>query len=261
MHFETLYRFPLGPTGGSIVFPEAWAQGRATFGGLVSAAGLYALRQEVQEPVLSACSRYLAPVVPGIETRVKTEVIKRGRAYIDARADLYQEGRLCAVIQGGFGPERPSSLTGRVATVQPPPAPAPDLTSRFLGAAGTRPRFIEHVDLVFTDGSPPFSKAGDPVIGGWVRMHGGVTGPEGLLGLLDAYPPAVLPMLDRPAPSSTVHWTAYLLGEPSTDPDAWYRLLVRAETGGHGWSTSRGHLWNEEGALLGWMDQLVAVFG
>jgi acyl-CoA thioesterase len=56
-----------------------------------------------------------------------------------------------------------------------------------------------------------------------------------------------------------VHWTAHLVG-PIPESGAWLRFRAVPVSAAEGYVTTRGHLWNVDGELVAWMEQLVMVF-
>jgi acyl-CoA thioesterase len=101
-------------------------------------------------------------------------------------------------------------------------------------------------------------------MGGWIRYReppAAITVAH-LLGLVDAWPPTLLPMLSERAPASTLSWFIdFIQPPPSIAPDEW--LLYRAEVDhrhdGYGQTSAR--LWSRDGQLLALSRQTVTIFG
>ena len=103
-------------------------------------------------------------------------------------------------------------------------------------------------------------------MGGWVRLRDEpVAEPVGvahLLALVDAWPPAVLPHLSKPAPGSTLSWTIEFVQPlvPLCTQD-WCRYCATIEHAQDGYGHTSAMLWTAEGALLAMSRQTVTVFG
>lgn len=240
--------------------PAEWMQGRAAFGGLVAAAAMRALVDTVgpERPARSFSLSFVAPVGPGPATARPT-VLRAGRALTHAEARVEQDGQLRAVVLAAFGEDRPSDLALPLPRVTPPPPPEASVDLPYI--EGVTPRFVTHFQLRWAAGAPPFSGAPTAEFGGWCRHTTPAPGLPGLIGLLDAWPAPVLPMLRRPAPASTARWTAHLVGDPNAAPaDAWYWYTSRAISAGAGYASTLNHLYDATGALLAWSEQLVVIF-
>ena len=147
----------------------------------------------------------------------------------------------------------------------PPSIPTPPDPERVPSVpfveGGPFPSFLRHFDMRFATGAIPWSGADQAGFGGWCRHRTTATGPEALLGLIDAWPPPVLALLPRPTPSSSVTWSAHLLETELSEPDGFYWFRAEAVDAARGYSGLRGWLHASDGRLVAHADQLVAVFG
>ena len=109
-------------------------------------------------------------------------------------------------------------------------------------------------------GQHPFTGSTQRDFTGYCRFNAPAGGPEGLIALLDVWPAPPLAMLSAPAPASTVSWTAHLLKVPEV-LSGWCFYTYRTVAGEGGYHTCAGHLYDAEGALLAYSEQLVAVYG
>jgi acyl-CoA thioesterase len=241
--------------------PPEWMQGRAAFGGLVAAAAMRALTDLVgpERPVRSFSLSFVAPVGVGA-VLARPVILRAGRALTHGEVRVEQGGQLCAVVLAAFGEDRPSTVT-LAPPAATPPSP-PDATVDLPYIEGVVPRFVSHFQLRWADGAPPFTGAPTAQFGGWCRHRTHAPGLPGLIGLLDAWPAPVLPMLRRPAPASTARWTAHLVGDTAqpAPADAWYWYTSQAITAGAGYAATLNHLYGPDGALVAWSEQLVVVF-
>jgi len=242
--------------------PADWAQGRGTFGGLVAALGLRAMRPVVaaDRPPVSIQSSFLGPLAPGA-VAITVRVLREGgsTSYVEAR--LSQEGAERAVVQATFAKKRPSGVV--VAGPPAPAVPAPDDVVEFPFLAGVTPTFTQHFAFRWTIGQTPFSQAEDAEIGGWCRFRAdeGLGDEEVVLALVDAWPAPVLPLLKQPAPSSTVTWSLGFLDQPFTAPsDGWWLFHSRTIGAGSGYAQTSATLWSPDRRAVATSQQLVAVF-
>ncbi|MCF5105023.1 thioesterase family protein, partial [Pseudomonas proteolytica] len=65
-----------------VSIPAQWAQGRATFGGLVAALQYEALRAQVpaDRPLRSLAVTFVGPVAPDVSASYQVEVLREGKA-------------------------------------------------------------------------------------------------------------------------------------------------------------------------------------
>lgn len=244
----------------SITIPEGWMQGRSTFGGLTAAVMAALARNaetDTDRALRSASVQLLAPVLPG-ETRGEATVLRRGRNITFVEVRLLQAGTLIARSTMVFAKPIPSAIE-----IAPPPMPEvgpPDSFFPLQYIEGVTPEFTKKVDIRWAQGRPPFMGGTESAITGLFRYRVPLGGVEGVLALLDTYPAPVLSLLDKPSPASTVTWTAHPLAIPSSFDD-WFTLRYETVTGSRGLHTVTGRLYDSAGTMIGWTEQLVAVFG
>lgn len=247
-----------------------WGQGRATFGGLVAAllyrraAAVLAQRGEdvVAKPPRSFAFSLVAPLAPG-RARVSVEVLRSGKNVTQLDARIVQDERVAAMMLGSFGASRASEIL-----IAPPPAPvflAPGDARPLPYLPGLTPEFIQHFDFRWTVGQLPFMQppAATGDMGGWVRFrqppaHVGI---DHLLGLVDAWPPAVMPMFNKPAPISTLAWTIEFTDAPLPQRgDEFVQYLAQTDFSTQGYAHIHSRTWRADGTLLAIGRQTVAIF-
>ena len=84
-----------------------------------------------------------------------------------------------------------------------------------------------------------------------------------LLGLVDAWPPAVLPHLKQPAPASSLTWTIEFpepLSSAKTSQD-WWQYVAYIDYAADGYGHSHAHIWDDDGQLVAISRQTMTVFG
>jgi acyl-CoA thioesterase len=246
-----------GAAAGRTEIAAGWSQGRATFGGLV--AGLLVARAAAlcgERPLRAASFAFVGPASPG-PADLDGAVLRAGRSVTQVEAKLAQDGETRAALLASFGDERPSAIA--LAGEPPPPLPAPDAIPPLAPIPGVTPEFFEHFDVRFAAGAPPFSGAAEPDFGGWMAFAQPPArfGARELVVLADAWPPAVAPLLDRPAPASTLSWTLELTDGPYTP---FWQYAVHTHTAGGGYALSTARIWDQEGNLRAISHQTVAVF-
>jgi len=273
MNTQTLVAFDdmLAPLdgGNAVQVAPAWGQGRATFGGLVAAllyrraAAVLRARGEdlAQKPPRSLSFSLVAPLAPG-DACVEVSVLRAGKSVIQAEARILQQGQVAAMMLASFGASRVSEV---IITPEPAPAfAAPADLQALPYIAGVTPEFTQHFEFRWAVGKLPFvEKATTGDMGGYVRFrqptHG--FGVDHLLGLVDAWPPAVLPMFSKPAPISTLAWTIEFTDAalPARGDD-FVQYLAQTDFSAQGYAHIHSRTWRRDGALLAIGRQTVAIF-
>jgi acyl-CoA thioesterase len=237
-----------------------WAQGRAAFGGLVAALLVRALERDV-DPARTPRSMllsFIAPVAAG-HIEIETRETRSGRALTHLEARLIQGGQTCSTMIAAFG--LPGSSRIHVAGAAPSALPPRNELAIVPHIEGVMPRFLKHFELRWRPRDMPFSGQATGGVAGYVRHAEDVPlDTASLLALIDAWPPAVLPMLSRPAPASTVTWmvdpTAALDGAPGQSLQ--YEASVVSAHAGYASVESR--IWSPTGVLLAASRQLQAEY-
>jgi acyl-CoA thioesterase len=262
--FDSLLAGIDGASGRAVLrTPAQWAQGRATYGGLVAAAGLRAMRAAVepQRTPRSVHVTFVAPVAPGeVEIRVRT--LRQGKSATVVQADFVQEGNVCTVVVGSFGAARATQV--RLEAPARPLAPPPEDGPVFPYVEGLTPVFTQHFQYRWVLGGLPFTGSHDRFIGGWCAYghEREVMTHEHILGLLDAWPPTVLAMMETPAPGSTLTWAVQFLPWTAQSlADEWWFYRAEADAAGDGYAHTHAMLWDPHGRPAAISVQTVAVFG
>ncbi|WP_105101743.1 thioesterase family protein [Microbulbifer pacificus] len=256
--------------------PVGWSQGRATFGGLVAAMLYQRIETALQlatggpvadTPLRSLTISFVAPAEAGA-LHTSARVLRAGRSavQIEAHASQPQENgeQVVTAALASFGKPRASSIA--VSNDAFPGLPAPDACQPLPYIEGVVPEFTQHFDYRIGVGALPFSGHHEGRIGGWVRFRessGPVTIAH-LLALIDAWPPAVLPMLKTVAPASSLTWTVELMpaamAVANASCDDWWQYLAEVEQAEDGYAVIQAKLWNSRGELMALTRQTVTVF-
>lgn len=246
----------------TLTFSEDWSQGRAIYGGLVGAVLYQAMRGQVPaERALRAMTvAFVGPVAPA-EATVTGTVLRQGKSVTQMEARIIQNGQVCATATASFGASRRSNIL--IPGASRPDTPPPEQGQQLPNIPGMTPVFLQHYELVWTRGGVPFSGQQQADFAGWCRYRDSVgEGDAVLIGLLDVWPPSVLPLLKGPAPASSMTWSFDLLnppGEPGAGDDWWY-YDVRTQGARDGFVQADARLWRPDGQLAAISRQSVVVF-
>lgn len=240
-----------------------WTQGRAAFGGLVAGQLVRALEMHVpsERSLRSALFDFVAPAAVGKVT-IEASVLREGRALTHAQARLVQDGTVCALVTAAYGAPRASAV--RTAGAAAPAIAAPEGMGRLPYVEGVFPRCTQHFDYRWASPRVPFSGSERGQIGGYVRHpNGGPVDAAGVLALLDSWPPALLPLLKRPAPASTVTWMVDIVGavpDSGTESDGFFRYEADTVAAADGYGSCEARLWEPGGELIAASRQFVVEF-
>ena len=246
---------------------DDWQQGRTCYGGLISTLAVVAMRDivgsawpaEASLRGLQTC--FVAPVAPG-EVQIAVQLLRQGRNVIQVQAQALQGGEVAAVLIGVFGADRPSSLQPRR-----PERPAPRREADQLPAPPARPSgapaFLQHFDMRWADGPPPYTGGSGFTTCIHLRLAGGDALPEELQTVLLADLPATpaVGQLSRPSANSSVTWALELRPLQAQSPQGWWRADNESLMVDGGYVNHRSQLWAPDGRLAAYGSQVVAVFG
>ena len=231
---------------GNGMMPEGWGQGRALFGGLVGAVLFDHLEKTVAagRTLRSFSLSFVAPMAPG-PISLHSEVFREGKSVMQAMVSARQEGQVVAAMLVSLGAARESRVI--VAPPAAPAMPAPDRCIELPFIAGLTPDFLQHFQIRYADGMPPFSGSEVPDFSGYMGFR---TPPQAmstaaLIALVDTWPPSVLPMLKKPAPASSLTWTMELLDDPLSRPaDTLWQYRVKTDQSSDGYGQSQAKIWD-----------------
>lgn len=249
----------------ALVIPPDWGQGRASFGGVVAALvyGVMRARVPAERPPRSLAISFVAPVEPGVATCFEAEVLREGKAVSQVLGRALQNGQVVALVQGSFGAARSSSV--RVEAHPAPRIKAVEDSQELPYIPQVTPEFTRHIAMRWGLGGLPFSGSQSREMGGWVRFRDQqriVPLDEAhLLGLVDAWPPALLSLLKAPAPGSSLTWTIeFMQPVAALTSDQWCLYRAEIEQARDGYGHIAAALWSSDGELLAISRQTVTVF-
>ncbi len=258
VNFEEVTRFHQVDNAYRGQVPEEWRQGRTAYGGLLAAAAIRAMKTELpsERKLRHFSAQFVAAATGDLEMQVTT--LASGGSMTSKQAVVLSEGSPCTVVLASFGTDRPVGKAVEASSLSPVD---PSSLERFPYIEGVTPNFTRFVDYRYTEGSYPFSAHSEARLGGYCRHKTPAGAPdEAAIGLLDAWPPAVLPLLRTPSPASTVSWSAHFYDPPTHPIEDWW--FYRAETVRYeeGYATTQAHLHAPDGRLVAWSEQLVSVY-
>lgn len=248
-----------------VIIGSQWSQGRACYGGLMAALMYQAMTAKVSDrPVRSLSITFVGPAEPLVPIDFQVEVLREGRAVTSLLGRAVQKGQVTTVMQASFGLARESAIT--VSAVPVAPMKSLEQSTPLPYIEGLTPEYIGQIDMRWGIGAMPFS--GTPVagIGGWMQLRGETreqpVDEAVLLVLADAWPPATLPWLSRPAPGSSLTWTIeFVQPLPALSTAQWCRYQAVIEHARDGYGHTAAALWNPDGQLMALSRQTVTVFG
>jgi len=248
----------------SVTLPADWAQGRAGYGGLVAALVYEGMRAKVgaERPVRSLAITFVGPVATEVEMQVEARVLRQGKAVTQMLGMATQNGEVMCVVQGSFGASRESAVA-----VDAEPAPlikAPEECTQIPYIEGLFPIFLQHFETRWGIGDLPFSNSRKREMGGWMRFAGdeGEIHEAHILGLVDVWPPAILPHLQRRVPASSLTWTIeFIQPQPVIANTDWLKYRAEVEYAREGYGHTSAMIWNQADQLVAISRQTVTVFG
>lgn len=247
---------PQGPGEFTWQVPDGWQQGKGAWGGLVVGACINAVtasEQDADRRVRTISAHLYAPAPVG-PARVRVRLIRKGSSMSTWAAELLDDAQTAiaeaVVITGSQrAMDLDENLGARGASRCPQ---AGDW--RAFDVVPVRPPlgpvFAGNLEFRVVRGLP-FSQEESGVLG-WIRFpdQGSWTAAS-LLGIVDGFWPAVLPLLSQLRPMATVAFSAHLL----VDPDALTPgepLLYESFMGAahEGFTSETRRLWSADGRLV-----------
>jgi len=248
---------------GDISFDESWGQGRSVFGGLTAAVVLKRIESEshqLDRNLRSVHVNFCGPVNIDAPCSIQVSILSNSRSVIQIQGALIQDGETKTHLIACFANGRPSGVS-----VTPPHKSFDSVESELAAIPflpGVTPNMVQHLNLRPDNGIMPFSGSDRAEVSGWMSFKDTLKTFDdcALLALIDGWPPAVLPLLKRPAPASTITWNIEFIQprEIQENPTLYYDCHVRQ--GEEGYSHTIADIYNEDGALIAMSRQLVGVY-
>lgn len=249
---------------GKVTIPPTWAQGRASFGGVIAALVFDRMAHVVApgRPMRSMQVSFVGPVTPEEPAVVEAEILREGKAVSQVMGRIMQQGEPRLVALASFGGDRESTVA-----LEPLPAPKASAVAECAALPyikNVTPEFTQHIEMRWAFGGLPFSGVGGREMGGWMQFRetpDAITDAH-IVALIDAWPPAVLPHLKSPAPASSLSWALDIMHpRPEIGPDDWLLYRATIDQAGAGYGHTQAGIWTSRGELVATSRQTVTVFG
>ncbi len=253
----------------TIEVPDGLQQGRGAWGGVATGAMVSAAEQAEPRPglvVRNLSAQLIAPVLVGT-ARIGVEVLRRGSGtttlatrVVDDQGSVVANG---VVVMGA--PRAPDAIPDGP-WIQPPAelGMGPEGFDVVPLGPPVAPDFVRRLELRPGAGLP-FSGTGECT--GWVRPADPVrsVGAPVVVALADAWWVAAMAAVARPRPVGTLGFTVDLLTDPASlpvEPDGRLRPLFHRGNliaVRDGYCVETRELWTEDGRLVTWNTQTVAL--
>jgi len=249
-----------------MVTPD-WQQGRTTFGGLLSALVVQAMRDVcgADWPLRALQTNFVGPVAPGL-MHVDVTLLRQGKNVRQIQAHVMQADaqgteQFGGVLLGVFGAGRTTALPH----LRPEQVVVPKdahTSMKWPYIPNVMPAFTQHMDIRHAEGSVPFSGSSEWHSRTHIRLHEyeGVDAELQAVLLADAGPTPALGQLKGFAPASSVSWALELRPVDVTDPSGFWRMDKDALATGEGYVNEKTTLWTHDGQLAAFGYQVVAVY-
>jgi acyl-CoA thioesterase len=247
---------------GHVAVTDDWGQGRATFGGLVTAVGNEVMRKLVPHERLlrSLQTTFIGPA--GATTwNLKAEVLRVGKAVTLARCDIFVGDQIAATLTGVYGGPRESAVEVRMPPM--PPTRTVEESKEVGFVSGLAPEFIQHFAVRWAEGAKPFSSSANTPSKAYIRHRDTAPLTEShVIALIDCIPTPAMSMFRERAPSSSLVWTLEFCSHTfAYAPELWWRIDTKIDAATSGYVNQTGILHSPSGEPIALTRQLVAVFG
>ncbi|HKU16541.1 MAG TPA: thioesterase family protein [Steroidobacteraceae bacterium] len=251
----------IGDSQFGITVTDDWGQGRATFGGLVAAAGNEAMRRLVasDRPLRSLQTTFVGPAGAGTWS-MHARVLRVGKAVTLAHCDILDGDQVAAIQVGVYGLARQSSVTAK-----PPVAEAPrraEELNELRFQPERTPPFMQHFAHRWARGARPYSGIRSDS-SCFIRHRDPARLTEShVIALVDCIPSPALSILTAPAPASSLVWNLeFIEHDLGFGSDEWWRIDTDIDAAGEGYVSQTGLLLDPRGRPVALTRQVFAVFG
>lgn len=250
------------------VIDEDWLQGRTCYGGLVAALGAQAMHDDAgatwpaDVSLRALQTSFVAPVAAG-RLDVSVQVLRQGKNVCQVMALARQGDQVAAAMLGVFSADRRSAMTPRRPIAEPLPLGADELPAPAQRPARA-PGFLQHFDLRWADGPPPYSGGEGWRSSQFLRLRDAgaaeLRTEVQIVLLADLAPTPVIGQLDAYAPNSSVTWALELRPVRAARCDEWWRADNESTMVDGGYVNHAARMWSPSGELAAFGYQVVAVF-
>jgi len=245
-----------------------WQQGRTTFGGVLSALAVQAMRDVCGSdwPLRALQTNFVGPVSPG-RFDIEVLLLRQGKNIRQVQARVTQAdeagvAQVGGVLLGVFGAARNSTLP-HLRPDRHPVAKDPDSAFLWPFVPGVTPAFTQHLEFRQAEGGMPFTGSREWHSRTHVRLRapGGIDNELQSVLLADAGPTPALAQLSGFAPASSVSWALELRPVDAAPHAGFWRMDKDALATGDGYVNEKTTLWTPDGQLAALGYQVVAVYG
>lgn len=241
-----------------------WAQGRSIFGGLSAALILSKLENinATQNRLLKSLSVNFCGVFEAdVTCEIRYDVLSRGKSVVQIQGQLIQNNAIKTQVLACYAAPRESSIKVIAKSSTPKSSIGDAMIFPFI--PNITPAFIQHITLGALNNCIPFTGVSTTNVIGWAKFNDApkTFNLAAVIALIDAWPPAVLPMLKQPAPASTITWNMEFANpELTLNPDdaIYYECDVIDASGGYAHTEAK--VYDPSGQLIVLSRQLVGVY-
>jgi acyl-CoA thioesterase len=259
---EVLSSIRFDGANGEVAIGSDWSQGRATFGGLVTAVANEVLRKLVPaERLLRSLQTTFVGPAGATTWRIRAQVLRTGKAVTIARCDVMDGEQVAATIVGVYGGPRPSAV--EVRPESHPAARAVDEINDMRFQPGLSPDFVQHFAIRWAKGAKPFSSSPRTPTQAFLRHRDTSALTEShVVGLIDCIPSPSMSMFRERAQASSMVWTVEFFAHRfDFAPEQWWRIDTDIDAATSGYVNQTGLLYSPDLKPVALTRQLFAVFG
>ena len=246
--------------------PETWGQGRTSFGGLLSALAVRAMRGLVPgAPLRVLQTTFIAPVPAGA-VRIEAKLLRSGKSASHVEARLYDQGQLACLVVAIFGAARESAIN--IEPQRPDLGITPGQSRLFPWIEGVTPTFTRCCEMRWATGKMPYMGATEPKTQIYVGFRdepfagNGLVGESQLIGYADIIPSPGASMLRKPAPASSLTWTLEILTDDyGPAREGLWLMDAEVTSARQGYLSQTATLWSPEWKAYALSRQSVVAFG
>ncbi|MDG1312393.1 MAG: thioesterase family protein [Porticoccaceae bacterium] len=263
---EFLQYRELAKTESEFSISADWGQGRSIFGGLTAALLLVHIESNVDltgRDLRTVNIHFCGATLADTTCEFRHRVLSAGRSVIQVEGQLLQNGEVKTEIIACFTTQRVSAIDVVAPAKQFPVAVQDTSEMSFEFKKDSAPFFVSYFDLRQTNNNFPFSGSNISLITGWMRFAkpSEALNDATILALIDAWPPAILPMMTTRAPSSTITWNVeFMHPRANLEVEDLLYYECSAIESGQGYAHTEGKIYHPNGQLLALNRQMVGVY-
>ncbi len=247
----------------AITLPETWLQGRTAYGGISTALLFEAVRLHNPDapPLRSLQVTFIGPLYG--ELRFSQTVLRESKNTLLVEGQIENELGIGLKALFIFGHDRVFS-DQFVTAPRDLPAPEDSFPIPRSGPNSGMPNFLQNFEVMFAQGTPPFSddKTAAPKFSLWMRHHDTASheGMGPLLAIADGPPPAIMTRLGGRTPLSSMNWHLNFYDAAPQTKAGWWLIECEASFSQNGYTAQFMRMYNHAGEAIGDATQHIVVF-